>query len=251
MAGGSANDAMIEAMSCPLCATMYLTTDDKTSETRTPCMVFGCWHTFCRPCLVQWAQQPPRGQFSCPTCRTVCTVAVQALPTNFSLRDVVEAERASTGQTKLMCSECAGDDASHYCQGCNLLLCHDCLRSHQKSTLRVCKHPAATLQNIEDFKQSKQPIPKQKGTCTNHSQGLDFYCLKCREPICHHCTVNDHKGHDYNLLTDVVVEHQVCLSLSQSLYIARALSHTHMYIRSLTPRTERIVKDEPAHHTGP
>jgi len=215
MAGGSANDAMVEAMSCPLCATMYLTTDEKTSKTRTPCMVFGCWHTFCRPCLVLWAQRSPRGQFSCPTCRTVCTVAVQALPTNFSLRDVVEAERASTGQTKLMCSECAGDDASHYCQGCNMLLCHDCLRSHQKSTLRVCKHPAATLQTIDDFKQSKQAIPKQKRTCTGHdNKELDIYCITCQTPICYIGSSTDHDGHKKSALSEVAKQHQVRNSLA-------------------------------------
>jgi len=69
MAGGSAKDTNFEGMTCSMCQNMYLTTDDETSQIRTPCMVFGCWHTFCRPCLVQWARskQHPRGQFTCST----------------------------------------------------------------------------------------------------------------------------------------------------------------------------------------
>jgi len=152
-------------------------------------MVFGCWHTFCRPCLVQWAQRLPWGQFTCPRCRTVCTVAVKALPTNFEMRNVVEAERVSTGQTKLVCSECTDDDASHY-------LCQDCLRSHKKTKLRVCKHPAATLQTIEVFKQSKQDIQKQKRTCSGHNnKELDLYCITCQTPICYIGSSADHDGH--------------------------------------------------------
>jgi len=245
MAGGSANDTKFEAMSCSMCQNMYLTTDDETSQIRTPCMVFGCWHTFCRPCLVQWARskQHPRGQFTCPKCRTVCTVAVEALPTNFDFRNLVEVERALTGQTKLVCSECTDDDASHYCQGCNMLLCQDCLKSHQKSKLRVCKHPAKTLQTIEEFKQSKQPVPKQKSNCTKHQgQGLDWYCLTCPKSICRDCTVNDHKGHECDLLIDVVGKHQVYRSLSPSPSIAHALSHAHMYIHSLAHCKKVLLK---------
>jgi len=222
MAGGSANDAMVEAMSCSLCTTMYLTMDDKTKETRTPCMVFGCWHTFCRPCLVQWAQRPPRGQFTCPKCRTVCTVAVEALPTNFDLRNVVEAERASTGQIKLVCSECmddCSDEASYFCKACKMLLCPDHLRAHQKSKLQACKHAAKTLQTIEEFKQSKQPVPKQKSTCTKHKgQYLDFYCLECETPICFHGTVKDHSGHKYELLSEMAVKHQVSFTRTHNTY---------------------------------
>ena len=203
-----------EAISCPLCEEPF-----ETAEPRTPC-VLGCFHTFCRLCLQGWAKEngagagagaagapEAAGAFTCPTCRAVCAVEVEALQLNFALMTVVEAERVSTGQTQLVCQECDEDGApTHHCQECSLLLCGECTKHHRRT--KLCKHH--TLQPIEEFKQHKQAIPKQKRTCTKHNKELDLYCLTCETPICFHGTFKDHKGHEHELLSDVAGNHKVC-----------------------------------------
>ena len=77
-----------DAICCPACEEPY-----KTAEPRTPC-ILPCFHTYCRLCLESWAMQGSAqiGGFCCPTCRVVCPTAVEALPLNYALVEVIEAE---------------------------------------------------------------------------------------------------------------------------------------------------------------
>ena len=159
-----------EAISCPLCEEQYAT-----AEPRTPC-VLPCFHSFCRQCLQGWAGQGAggapaaaagaegAGSFSCPTCRAECATPVGSLQVNFALMTVVEAERTSTGQTRLVCQECE-DDATHYCQVCSKLMCDDCTKCHRKGK-NTKEHALLTT---SEFKERKQAPPKQKRTCKKHT----------------------------------------------------------------------------------
>lgn len=232
-----------EAISCPLCEELF-----ETAEPGTPC-VLPCFHTYCRKCLKDWVKKDEGAAagFSCPTCRTVCTVAVEALQVNFALMTVVEAERVSTGQTKLKCQECDEDDEpTHRCQECNLLMCEACTTHHRRT--KIGKHH--TMQPIEEFKQCKQAIPREKRTCKKHKdQGLDLYCLTCHTPICFHGTVKDHLGHEYDLLPDVAGKHQVCLQRTlvhtqtnkNSTHNYYACTHAHTHLAKTTTVTLRSV----------
>jgi len=234
-----------EAISCPMCLEPF-----ETAEPRTPC-VLHCYHTICRECLAGWVEKgggvPEGGAegveaasgFSCPMCRTVCTDPVEALPVNFALMTVIEAECVSTGKTKLVCQRCEEDDPTYHCLECSLLMCDACTKDHRR--IKLSKHH--TLQPIEEFKQRKQAIPKQKRTCTKHKdQGLDLYCLTCLTPICFHGTFKDHKGHEYELLSDVAGIHQVCrphtqhahnthTTRTQSQLRLQSCSHAHARIQ--------------------
>lgn len=194
MAGGSTNAIVPrEAMSYILCSFQY-----EKDKPRTPC-ILGCFNTFCHQCCVDW-EQAKGPQVPCPTCHAVCTVPVEDLQINFALRDLVEAERVSTGQTQLGVFRVHG---RYYCQGCNILLCQDCLKSHQKSKLRDCKHPSDTLQTIEEFRQNKQPISKQICQCKEHNEKLNLYCLTCDTPIYYVGASTDHDGHKKSVLSDM------------------------------------------------
>jgi len=59
-------------------------------------VVLACGHTFCRECLEGWAAKSDivivaagggGSGVSCPTCRTVCSVAVEDLPINYGVLD--------------------------------------------------------------------------------------------------------------------------------------------------------------------
>ena len=162
-----------DAICCQLCEQQF-----QTGEPRVPC-VLTCFHTFCRRCLVGWAQQGGRGQgapaagadlggagFSCPTCRAVCKTPVEALQVNFALMTVVEAEQVSNSTTPLACQEChQGGEATQYCQDCSILLCNNCDNFHRQSK-RFTGH---ILHTVAEFKAFKQGLPRQKRTCKKHT----------------------------------------------------------------------------------
>ena len=91
-----------DAISCEMCQEPYMT-----AEPRMPC-ILPCFHTYCRLCLEGWAKKGSAesgGVWSCPTCRAACPTAVKALPLNYALMNVIEAEHVSTGQTRMECQE--------------------------------------------------------------------------------------------------------------------------------------------------
>ena len=119
-----------DAICCPTCEEPY-----KTAEPRTPC-ILPCFHTYCRLCLEGWAKEKSTqsGGVSCPTCCAACPTAVEALPLNYALMNVIEAEHVSTGQTRMECQDCDENcEATHFCQVCNLLLCAVCGAHHGRS----------------------------------------------------------------------------------------------------------------------
>jgi hypothetical protein len=78
------------ALACKLCEESY-----GEDEPRMP-VVLACGHTFCRECLEGWAAKSDivlvaadggGSGVSCPTCRTVCSVAVEDLPINYGVLD--------------------------------------------------------------------------------------------------------------------------------------------------------------------
>ena len=78
------------ALTCKLCEEGY-----GTEQRRTP-VAMACGHTFCRECLESWAAQSDvvivaaggnDAGVTCPTCRSVCGVAVEDLPANFAVID--------------------------------------------------------------------------------------------------------------------------------------------------------------------
>ena len=86
--------------------------------------------------------------FSCPTCRAVCTLAVEALQLNFVLLTGVEAESVWMGQAQLVCQKCDEDgEPTNHCQECSLLLCGEGTKHYRRK--KLCKHHI--LQPIEEF----------------------------------------------------------------------------------------------------
>ena len=200
-------------ISCELCHDLF-----QTVGPRTP-VVLGCFHTFCRLCLADCAKGggalaaangaggAATGSFSCPTCRAVCTTSVPDLPLNYALVAVIEAAQVSTGQAPLVCQECE-DEATHFCQDCDRLMCDDCTRHHRK----IMSTKDHVLQTAAECKEHKEPLlllPKQKRLCKKHKdQALTHYCSTCHTPICLSGVVGEHIGHKYSELHDITGKHQ-------------------------------------------
>ena len=56
----------------------------------------------------------------------------------------------------------------------------------------------------------------QEATCCDHGKPLEFFCETCDTIICSHCPFRNHKGHEYDLITDCHPKHfqklRECLS---------------------------------------
>ena len=208
-----------DAICCPVCDDPF-----KTAEPHTPC-ILPCFHTFCRLCLQGWAKRSSaQGDgFCCPTCHSTCPVAVDALPLNYALMTVIEAEHISTGQMRMECQDCVDVcEATHFCPDCNLLLCTDCGAHHgkRKMTNHHILLPAA------EFKQWKQALPRGRRMCKKHKdQELRLFCKTCMTPICYDGTFKDHKGHDHELLTDVAELHvkELCKEADRMAHVQATL----------------------------
>ena len=54
---------------------------------------------------------------------------------------------------------------------------------------------------------SSLQLPDQQ-QCSSHGKSLEVYCDTCDKPICHLCTVKNHRDHECDAITDAFPRHQ-------------------------------------------
>ena len=55
----------------------------------------------------------------------------------------------------------------------------------------------------------------QEATCSDHGKPFEFFCETCDTVICSHCSVRNHKHHEYDLISDSYTKH--CQKLRECL----------------------------------
>ena len=170
--------------------------------------VLPCLHYYCKKCVLRLALRTGTGEpFSCPECRCEATLpegGVDEFKTAFFVNrlktTVLTMERAH-GKVEVKCELCSdsGDKAEAFCRQCAMFICKNCIEQHKKLKI-LLTHEVASL---EDLKQGRaKPIaisvkePPTK-SCPNHDEPLIIYCFDCESLICHHCTVKDHRDHNF------------------------------------------------------
>ena len=165
-----------------------------------------CLHYYCKQCILRLALRTGTGKpFSCPECRCEATLpegGVDELKTAFfvnRLKTTVSTMERAHGKVEVKCELCSDsvDKAEAFCRQCAMFICKDCIKQHKRLKPFIT-HEVASL---EDLKQGRaKPIvvkePPTK-TCPNHDEPLIIYCFDCESLICHHCTVKDHRDHDF------------------------------------------------------
>ena len=68
-----------------------------------------------------------------------------------------------------------------FCKQCNMWYCSSCLHEHQQ-----------LIGNQHDLF-----INDLVGKCAKHNQEYNTFCLKCKAHICGLCLLQDHKGHEF------------------------------------------------------
>ena len=168
--------------------------------------VLPCLHYYCKKCVLRLALRTGTGKpFSCPECRCEATLpegGVDELKTAFfvnRLKTTVSTMERAHGKVEVKCELCSDsvDRAEAFCRQCAMFICKNCIE-HHKRLKPFLTHEVASL---EDLKQGRaKPIavkePPTK-TCPNHDEPLIIYCFDCESLICHHCTVKDHRDHDF------------------------------------------------------
>ncbi|XP_050388481.1 tripartite motif-containing protein 2 isoform X2 [Patella vulgata] len=129
-----------------------------------------CFHTFCKKCLTAHIKRNKRkgNVFPCPNCRTHVKVPpkeADGFQTNF----YVIAARSS----------------------------EELLKSR---LLEISTVVSNSGKDGEDGCLFEQPCPKHR----KQNQMLQFYCSKCDIPICLHCKLTSHEGHDTRDLEDIL-----------------------------------------------
>lgn len=162
-----------------------------------------CLHSVCLTCLDQWYQQMGgENQVTCPQCRKVCAVppgGVQEFPDNFlmnSLLDFVAQTGGGEGDDIKRCDICEKESLNAEvmrCADCAMFLCIACTASHKK----IPQTASHELISFEDFNKLSvaDKLSLTSPLCPKHpSSRLEFYCAKCKIPVCTQCTVVAHRA---------------------------------------------------------
>ena len=178
--------------------------------------ILPCLHSFCTGCLKEWLGRLPyleaaRRELQCPVCRGKFELstprAVEELPSHFSAVRLIEIvrmqEQTRSKKATPTCQTCDEEAATSFCSDCAEFLCNFCGRAHQKAKATR----GHVIRSMEDMRKSQLPLmlPEKAEMCPDHpNQPLELYC-RCRDMlICRDCLIRNHKGHNYNMISDVV-----------------------------------------------
>lgn len=152
MAEASFIQAAETELSCPVCRELFI-------ESHTP-KDLQCGHIICAPCLKQVVRtvRDIGNRIKCPECRTIMIIptgGVDALRTNFKIRNLAEkhpkdkpdhAPKKNRGKMNKkfqvpLCEHHAGEKRHFFCCSCNDLVCQACL---------VFKHKGHNVEEVKD-----------------------------------------------------------------------------------------------------
>ena len=165
-----------------------------------------CLHYYCKQCILRLALRTGAGKpFSCPECRCEATLpegGVDELKTAFfvnRLMTTVSTMERAHGKVEVKCELCedSRDNAEAFCRQCASFICKECVNLHTR--IKPFKyHEVASLDDLKHGRAKAIPVkepPTKK--CLDHEEPLIIYCYDCDSLICQHCTVKDHRDHNF------------------------------------------------------
>ena len=189
-----------DQLTCPVCLDPY-----------THPRLLTCFHVYCQHCLEKMVVRDRQGQMSvtCPKCRRPTPLppsgatSLQAAFHVNNLFEIQEALKKVKEPQKLACEKCSVTTqlASSYCRQCNSFICVTCAKIHcEWEELKA--HEVVSIEKVEgDIIRLVSP-KKVTPRCPKHDENLKLYCDTCGELICHNCTVQIHKDHNYCVISD-------------------------------------------------
>ena len=170
--------------------------------------VLPCLHYYCKKCILKLALRTQSGKsFHCPECRSGATLpegGVDNLKTAFfanRLKSKVTTLQRAHGKMEVKCEYCtASSNAEAFCRQCSCFICNECVKQHSKIR-SLLSHKVASLEDLKHGR-AKPIAVKEPSTskCEVHEEPFIIYCYDCSCLICQHCTLKDHKDHNYEFI---------------------------------------------------
>ena len=168
--------------------------------------ILPCLHYYCKKCILKVALRTGTGKpFSCPECRNEASLpdgGVDELKTAFfvnRLTTTVSTMERAHGKVEVKCELCKdlSGNAEAFCRQCTRFICGACVDLHKRITVFEC-HEIASLTDLKHGRAKpisvKEPPTKK---CLVHEKSLKIYCYDCDSLICQHCTLKDHRDHNF------------------------------------------------------
>ena len=184
-------------ITCPICQEHY-------TETK----VLPCLHYYCKKCILKLALMTQSGKpFHCPEC-PLPEVGVDNLKTAFfanRLKSKVTNLERVHGKVEVKCElYTASSNAEAFCRQCARFICKRFVQLHSEIHTFL-NHEVASLENLNHGQVMPiglKELPTEK--CEVHKEPFIIYCYDCSCLICQHCTLKDHKDHNYEFINKVV-----------------------------------------------
>ena len=219
-----------------------------------------CFHSFCKCCLekfVKGQREKAEGKvievFNCPECRTEFELKegqqVEEMTRNHFIVNMLEMLAIQRRPNQMPCNSCElKPPAVCRCTTCEKYLCRECLTVHGKWPA-FNKHTVFTMDEL--VKPENQAKIKGKFRCKKHeNKSLKFYCETCKELVCTHCIVLEHKEGHSCLSTETVGEKKRELVKSSSVFLNDQLKEGNDLLQNIDHVTQKlknnakIAKDE-------
>ena len=108
------------------------------------------------------------------------------------------------------CRECLNLVPQEREEGRYLINCPVCTLPTRLSADGISGLPHAFfIQNLLEIYHQSQPSRREEpepSSCPTHQQPLDMYCEDCKQLVCGHCMMKEHRAHDIQLVADCYEE---------------------------------------------
>ena len=110
-------------------------------------------------------------------------------------------DSASSTGSPPNCEHCdSGDSAVSRCSDCSVFMCEFCVTAHKRINATK-NHQILSLTEVK--KLGSKALVKPSFCSKHKGETLKLFCSTCQKTICRDCTIVDHRGHQYNFVTDV------------------------------------------------
>ena len=177
--------------------------------------VLPCLHYYCKKCILRLAHRTLSGKpFHCPECRCEATLpegGVDNLKTAFfanRLKSKVTTLQRAQGKVEVKCELCttAPSTAEAFCRQCASFICEKCVVMHREIKTFLT-HEVASLEDLKHGRAKPIAVKEPPSElCQVHKQPFILFCFDCVHLICQHCTLKDHKDHNYEF-TNIAAVH--------------------------------------------
>ncbi|XP_076320879.1 E3 ubiquitin-protein ligase TRIM45-like isoform X1 [Tachypleus tridentatus] len=190
--------------------------------------------------LLTWDRSSSQGsslsggvQVLCPSCNSIVDVTrdgIQGLTPNYLLQRKITRNEVQATSKSISCDLCTVvAEAVSYCQDCTVCLCSFCAEAHrrQKQSSSHC------LWKLEEAREKELFAKYKKHICLLHkSSEISSWCESCRQMVCDHCTIDNHRDHQINDLSKMY-ESKTQLLKKLMDYVVRRKSEIHEALENI------------------